>query len=215
MYNFADCPLGYHGNNCSKCSDSCQTCDSVNGKCLSCVDPSSRGDYCNQPCQSTCSNTECDIKIGICSCCFPESINRQICENYRTNLSEQKCNCSCRQICTEINECNACLSVLKSFQASGSFLCNIECEGHSACIICATNKSDSASGWLQNDSLLIPKKRNILSAFRKCFAKNVTKYCKYRTFFATKDFDRRMPTSDGTSNNTTSTADPSKCPSDA
>lgn len=82
---------------------------------------------------------------------------------------------------------------MKSFQASGSFLCNIECEGHSACIICATNKSDSASGWLQNDSLLIPKKRNILSAFRKCFAKNVTKYSKYWTPLTTKeDLDIRM-----------------------
>lgn len=52
LHNFADCPEGYHGYNCSKCSNSCQTCVSTNGKCLSCVDPSKCGDYCNNLCQS-------------------------------------------------------------------------------------------------------------------------------------------------------------------
>lgn len=70
----SDCPVGYYGYNCYKCSDSCQTCDSTIGKCLSCVDPSKCGNYCNKPCQSKSSNTEFDVTAGSCSSCVPESI---------------------------------------------------------------------------------------------------------------------------------------------
>lgn len=79
LYNFADCPVGYYGYNCYKCSGSCQTCESTNGKCLSCVDPSKCGEYCTKPCQSNFSDTEFDVKAGICCSCVSESIfNRQI-----------------------------------------------------------------------------------------------------------------------------------------
>lgn len=182
--------MGNFGNNCSKCSNSCQTCESTKGKCLSCVDPSKCGDYCDKPCQSKFSNTEFDVKAGICSSCVPESIlNRQICEDYETSFSEQNCSWSCRQICTEINNCNGDLNAVESFQAPGSLLCNIECEGLlTKCIVCPTNKSDNARGCLKNEFLPISEDRNILSAHLKCFAKNVTKYCKYRTSMASKDF---------------------------
>lgn len=190
--------MGYYGYNCSKCSNSCQTCESTNGKCLSCVDPSKCGDYCNKPCQSKFSNTEFDVKAGICSSCVLESIlNRQIGEDYGTSLSEQNCSWSCRQTCTEINNCNGDLNAVESFQAPGSLLCNIECEGlRTNCIVCATNKSDNVHGCLKNDFLPISEDWNILSANLKCFEKNVTIYCKNRTSFATKDFARRMPSND-------------------
>lgn len=205
LYNFADCPVGYYGYNCYKCNGSCQTCDSTNGKCLRCVDPSKCGEYCTKSCQSNFSDTELDVKAGICCSCVPESIlNRQICKDYGTNSSEQKCSWLCRQICTEINNCNEFLNAVESFQAADSFLCNIECEGlRTTCIVCATNKSDNAHGCLNNNSLPISNDRNILSAIRICFAKNVTKYGKYRTFLATKDFDRRM-----LDTNTTATTTP-------
>lgn len=208
MYNFADCPVGFYGYNCSKCSSSCQTCESTNGTCLSCVDPYKCGNYCNKQCQSKVSNTKFDVKAGICSSCVPESIlNRQICEDHGASFSEQNCSWSCREICTEINNCNGDLNAVESFQASGSLLCNIECEGlRTKCIVCATNDSDKAHGCLKNNFLPISEDWNRLSANLKCFAKNVSNYCQYRTSLATKDFARRMPTSTGPYSSTSPTS---------
>ncbi|XP_048760432.2 uncharacterized protein LOC125669744 isoform X1 [Ostrea edulis] len=92
---FEDCPDGHYMGEftCIKCSNSCQSCDSVNGNCLACAVSSWYGNACNKQCSNSCQS--CDSANGNCLACAVSSWYGNACNKQCPyNCSNGKCDIS-------------------------------------------------------------------------------------------------------------------------
>nr|XP_022296023.1 uncharacterized protein LOC111105862 isoform X2 [Crassostrea virginica] len=62
------CAPKHYGPSCARCRESCQSCDSISGRCTQCT-ASFYGDLCQYRCPHHCLDLICDQTKGTCECC--------------------------------------------------------------------------------------------------------------------------------------------------
>ena len=99
MYS-AVCPPNHYGPSCARCRKTCQSCDSITGRCTQCP-PSFHGEECQYRCPQHCLNMTCDQTTGRCTQCPP-------------SFYGEDCQYSCPQHCLDLicdqatGRCNGC-----------------------------------------------------------------------------------------------------------
>ncbi|XP_061181083.1 uncharacterized protein LOC133189701 [Saccostrea echinata] len=97
------CCKGFYGFSCTKCNESCSTCDAANGECLSCS-PFRFGAQCEKDCPYKCLDGLCDRDTGLCTSCYPGAYGQK-CTPCEAGKYGYYCNQSCTDHCD--SDCEA------------------------------------------------------------------------------------------------------------